>query len=1623
MLYECAYLFVYENFGGNLLYALRLIHGLSAGVFNKSIIEEQNDLETVSFTMLGNIERLDEGSVRMLNHTVLVPMLIDGSDIEAIANVNVQPFERTNMMPSIRSVMNKIPCAMVAVFEWVKANVASEETDEIFLLWSMDHMRSTLTHLVLLPIWNMQTYDMSIRYIWHETMRVYLDRLTNLDKVQKFRSQVVDIVTTALGTQYRRPVRIASESQTFHVLLPRSRVPSSAVDWDLHELDSEKLTTRALQTIASSPDIQGWITCIEDFPRHLSHVLRVYRPNDRVQGCVLVGPKGSGKMQLLQTAARMCNYAVYAEKPDTPLETSRTELRKALSTRQLKMFVFCYNGAAVNSADFAQYLVYLLKGHRLDEFEKTGASTVRFAFTYDIGTAVPVDIKARPLPLSLLEISKHCTVDWIKGWSDEAILRAAKFKCMDLSRTVKLDLNEELIEVMFKIHRIVEQAVAETLADGMALVFPPPILINDFVTAFFHCANQRCRKTDVLRRELNTALKAYEELKANHLDLHAQYDRLIPIVKGAIKEHLQERETHLTYSKVAARARRIAEDEEAEEVHSILYGDAPGPEIMHEYEIAKNGYLTAASAVADLAAFHMIQLEVLDGHEDLAGMLVEALTVLFSEEVGYDVPTLRIFAPILQKLVKDFDVNAVGLTTVKRLRPYAGDVRFTPEKYFSLNKAAGVICNWVRSVERYGRAHEWVNPVSHSNQHQNLDRVREMSKNPILALDKFEAGVAATKARQEEARRREESARARVEMIVRQLQQSNIILNAVTPERVDWNNKLQMLDERSATVIGDSMLYAAYVTYLVSFSHSKRRAILQLLAEVMAEAGIGTTPDFTLESFYSPLDLAVCASYMHKYTCKSLRENCLIISACPKIPLLIDPVNQGLEVLLSASGAQTLPNERVVSLKGAGSEMAKGLQRYSLSKCADIKTFLEDARRRNVPALIENAEEVMEELLSVLRMHPHLVCGRASRRTLESDLDPEEVNVELCINYSLVISTSKKSYLPPADAFYYMSLCDLTPDSDAMEEISMKHIVKHLDQLAYSQIQEFWRINHEIKDRIRGNGQKISAILRRENLVAQINEVKADQCVDDCKVLMEDRGKLQGHTLRGLDVLRDVEYFNGMARYCATTLSTAWEVCNMAANNIFGFGMFRKALAHCPSVADLPRGSIAFNNAIKDLTDTVCSDITYAMLLSLPSETHHLCLLLLHSSCREDDPVAKFKGALQFLSEAFNKGGLGLANSQIACTRGVGTAKLFSKLGWKVLRDSRSFLGNNMYSKVNTSLDYQKEEWIDFINSDELKLRLPCTRSTEDENTTENLLVALSLCPYKLSRALEQLTDREFVLARAHANEELLECAHFVDVSPSTIICVLVDRHVQPWQAVAQTLLNFTLDTNAKVAGRPLVVDIFTSDEEMQQILQTAAKAPHWVVAKVPTGGGDWYARLVRQMLVSEAGGGLNPKSRLCVLVDDDSEVKSSGVFCDSISVVAENSSDPRRLLGAVIADFYSRGHMPGSQFWRAAVALSYMHGMMVADLETTASCVLYNSKPLTLQPLVHISRLLASFELCSPEQFLRITRMLVGNLFYLDYFKRQNSNLLDLLDGCLSMHMFRDSDQMIILNTVNTHS
>jgi len=1133
------------------------------------------------------------------------------------------------------------------------------------------------------------------------------------------------------------------------------------------------------------------------------------------------------------------------------------------------------------------------------------SATVRFAFIHDMGTT-PVEPHKKPMPQCLVLLSKNCSVDWIQGWSDDAIMRAIKLRYMTDTEETNAHVESGALptpipEILFQIHRMVEQAVVDSLDEDMAMVFPPPLLVNDFVSCFLLCATERQNQTQVRTTALKHAVEAYERLHKNHADMKAEHAYLVPLVKGAVAKHLQVREEHLNYSKIAARARRIAEDEETSEVRAVLYGDAPGPEIMHEYEVASNAYLTAVKAVADLQSFHMVQLEVLEGFEDLVQLLLEAITIVF----GMD--TFRTLAPVLQKKVSGLNVNSVGLTTVKRLRAYVADTRFTPEKYFSINKAAGILCNWVRAVERYGRAHEWINPASQSNTQQSLDRVRELSKNPIMAIESFEAGVKATKVRETEAVRKEEEARHRVQVIVGQLEQSNLILNALTPEKVDWNAKFQKLEECSSTLIGDSILYSAYVTYLTPFPYAERCAILQLLAEALAQASVATSPQFGLGNFYAPLELDAKARYTRDYTCKCLRENCLTIAACPKIPLLIDPVGYGLQVLLSASGKEGGGTE------GADRHDAPTLHRFAISDKVDVRSFLEEAKRCDRPALIENVDELMPEILSVLRSHPHLLTGRYQRRNVASVWGRQEVSVRLCEGYSIMLSTSRKTYVPPADAFYCMSLCDLTPDSEAMEEISLRSIIQHLDEPAHVLKEEFWRESHHLKDAIRDISEKISLTLRSFDIVAQVNGLEADDFVSDCTILMQSRGRLQKHTLAGMEVLRGLNYFEEAAKECAGMVATSWEICAMSGANLFGLGLFIKGLMACPSVADLQRGSVQFKNAMQATSENIVQDMMSTMLLGLPRGMRHLALLIIDASQSQDGPISDFKSALQFFAELLNSADFALLNAHVVCTRGTGTAQLFSKLGWKVFRDSRPYLGNQ-YALINSSMDLKKQEWTDFVFSPDLSLRLPCTKPSENEHTVENLLATLSLAPYKLAQMLRMLTEREFSLAQVHLIDKIQDCAHFSTHFASKILTLLTDNDVPIWMAVSQAMFHFAVeDAEHAPPALPLFIDEFTTPKQLAEILETASTTPCWVVAKVPMhGGGHWYSSLVRHMVASASAQtrGLAAKSRLCVAVEATSANKASGVLADSIAIMAENLADPRQLLGAIIADCFHRGMM-----------------------------------------------------------------------------------------------------------------
>ena len=812
---------------------------------------------------------------------------------------------------------------------------------------------------------------------------------------------------------------------------------------------------------------------------------------------------------------------------------------------------------------------------------------------------------------------------------------------------------------------------------------------------------------------------------------------------------------------------------------------------------------------------------------------------------------------------------------------------------------------------------------------------------------------------------------------------------------------------------------------------------------MLARANIATTPDFSLETFYAPLDSIANFSHLRKHKSKCMRENGLVVFLCPKIPLLIDPLGHGEEVMLF--GASEAKRKEM-------------LLRYSTSRFSSVQDFLQDACRQDTPVLFEHAEEVIAEILSVLRTRPDLLpqtrsmyntmCPHAHGMDEVSGAEDMTVS-RLYQGYCIVLSTCKKTYVPPADAFLYMSLCDLTPDSNAMAEYSLESILQHLDEEVLLGRSQYWSMNYALKDAVRKMSRAWTTRLVMQDLIARITEDNTDDYAQDCHELMECRGKLQRHALQTYQTLRAAEYYDGLAQMCGAMLSASWDVCALARVNFFGRGLLVNALAKCSPISNLQQGSPAFQSRIVEIADFVLSKMTAAMLLALPSETHHLCIMLLHSSGCLQNPkqqkAMKWKGALQFLSEVFNREGFALSNSQVVCSRGkTFAAKMFSTFSWKVFRESRPHL-DEVYQMVLEHMDLREDEWKLFLNTSDVTTCLPCVTHPEDSDSDRSLIVTLTLRPHKFSEVLKQMTEDDLKSAKWHMLEDMKDSAQITNVEGQVevfknrcpLVSIVVGRGVLHWHAVQQVMLTFAFQRDGgSILGnqtlcegmlRSLFVDQFTTDEELGQILHDASTSSCWVVMKFPSNGfGEWYKKIVRRITSfaaaapgSAVGSGLLGRSRICIALDEDGDLKSSGLFCDSTVFMCQNWTDPSQLFRVIIADNAFTGQTPCKSYWRLVVGLCYMHAVLVADLKTTASCALFAGPPVTLQPLVDTARQLSRFQRLPAGQLLRLTRLFVCNLSYEALFSHPNPHLLDLLDACLSPGLFRNADQLIVLNQV----
>jgi dynein heavy chain len=245
-------------------------------------------------------------------------------------------------------------------------------------------------------------------------------------------------------------------------------------------------------------------------------------------------------------------------------------------------------------------------------------------------------------------------------------------------------------------------------------------------------------------------------------------------------------------------------------------------------------------------------------------------------------------------------------------------------------------------------------------------------------LEKKQAKLAEVEKQLEELRRKYEESLAEKTKLANEIQvtsvrikRASLLTTGLSEERGLWSEKLGDLESHFGTLVGDTFLVAAAITYFGPFTLELRRALWERWVQSCKDAGLVTSPDFSIAGRMATPAQVRDWSIMGLPSDQHSVENAVLTLKAPKWPLLVDPQGQA--------------NTWIRNL-----EKSRGLKVVHPTDPTYMRT-IENAIRVGAPVLLEDVGEELDPLLEPLLLKQITrTGGRSVVRIGSTDVDYDE---------------------------------------------------------------------------------------------------------------------------------------------------------------------------------------------------------------------------------------------------------------------------------------------------------------------------------------------------------------------------------------------------------------------------------------------------------------------------------------------------------------------------------------------------------------------------------------------------------------------------------------------------------
>jgi dynein heavy chain 1, cytosolic len=855
--------------------------------------------------------------------------------------------------------------------------------------------------------------DDFVRLFVHEGLRLFQDRLVSADE-KAWTDDAIDSVATKYFP------RVDSS-----VALQRPVLFSNWLSKDYRSVSRQDLRdhVRARLKVFYEEELDVPLVLFNEV---LDHILRIDRVFRQPQGhALLIGVSGGGKTVLSRFVAWMNGLSIFTIKVNNRYSPAdfdddlRHVMKRAGVSEEKICFIF--DESNVLSSAFLERMNTLLASGEVpglfegDEYASLmhqlretvarkslimdSESELFRWFTQQVRRNLHVVFTMNPSSPDFHNraatspaLFNRCVLDWFGEWSDEALFQVGEefTRQVDLDSTshkspdfvptwiqnmsliqMPLQHRDAVISSLVYAHRTIDEANAQLVKQQGRQNYVTPRHYLDFIKQFVTLVNQKRGELEEQQLHLNVGLSKLHDTEKQVKDLQAQ---------------LTKKNSELEEKSAAANAKLsiMVEDErkalqKKEEVMRIQSQVESQQQLIREQQELANkdlaraepALLEAKSAVEGIKKKQLDEIRALPSPPLLVKLTLEATLLLLTGKKSdwTGVRKALVDAGFIQTLMT-FDSKNISAPVRKQLQEeYFSQEKFNFDNVNRASVACGPLVKWMTAQMDYSEMLDKVDPLRRKVAQLEIDGKDTQVKYEQVKAELTETETTINRLKEEYAGLISQAQQIKTEMSIVQakVDRSISLLRNLSSESVRWESESKRFDQLMSTVVGDSLLAAAFLAYSGFFDQFYRASLMTKWREQLEAVDVRSEQALSVTDYLSHPDDRL------KWHAKSLPvddlavENAIMLHRFNRYPLVIDPSGQATEFLM-----KYYEDKKITKTSFLDSAFMKNL---------------ESALRFGTPLLVEDVESIDPVLNPVLNKEIRKAGGRVLIRLGDNDID------------------------------------------------------------------------------------------------------------------------------------------------------------------------------------------------------------------------------------------------------------------------------------------------------------------------------------------------------------------------------------------------------------------------------------------------------------------------------------------------------------------------------------------------------------------------------------------------------------------------------------------------------------